>query len=60
MKKITVVWEKTKDDTMYDIEIRVVYSNHKRFTRGTRFDFGFLELASRAGFIIEILPSPSA
>jgi len=56
MKKITVIWVKTQDDKMYDKEMRVVYSDHERFTKGTRFDFGFLSIASGEGYVIEILP----
>ena len=56
MKKITVMWVKTQDEKMYDKEMRVVYSDHKRFTKGTRFDFGFLSIASDEGYVIEILP----
>ena len=56
MKKIIVIWVETPNDKMYDREMRVVYSNHKRFTKGTRFDFGFLDIASKEGYIIEVLP----
>lgn len=56
MKKITVMWVDTVNDKMYAQEMRVVYSDHERFTKGTRFDFGFLSIASKEGFIIEILP----
>jgi len=45
MKKITVVWVKPENDKTYDKEMRVVYSDHERFTKGTRFDFGFLSIA---------------
>lgn len=54
MKKIIVKW--TYGDMPYGQEMRVVYSNHERFVVDSRFDFGFLEIASREGFIIEILP----
>lgn len=56
MKKIIVKWYKTTNDQMYDKEMMVIYSNHKRFKVGTRFDFGFLQIASSDGFIIEIRP----
>jgi len=52
MKKITVMWVNTPDNKMYDREMRVVYSDHQRFTKGTRFDFGFLNIASNEGYII--------
>ena len=56
MKKITVKWVKTKNDKMYSQELIVVYSNHKRFKTGSRFDLGFLCLASSEGYVIEVLP----
>ncbi len=56
MKKIIVKWVDTKNDQTYSKEMRVVYSNHERFTVNTRFDFGFLQIASNEGYIIEILP----
>jgi len=56
MKKIIAVWIKTPSEDIYDMEMRVIYSNHKRFKQGTRFDFGFLDIASREGYIIEIFP----
>lgn len=56
MKKIIVKWYKTVNDKTYDKEMRVVYSNHERFTEGTRFDFGFMQIASSEGYIIELLP----
>lgn len=56
MKKIIVMWVKTPEGDTYPKEMRVVYSDHKRFTKGTRFDFGFLQIANDEGFIIKILP----
>lgn len=57
MKKIIVKWSTPKrDSTGYSKEMRVVYSNHTRFIVGSRFDFGFLQIASGEGYIIEILP----
>ena len=60
MKKIIVKWVKAPEETaglsLYDKEMRVVYSNHKRFVTGSRFDFGFLNIASNEGYIIEVLP----
>lgn len=50
------MWVKTQNDKIYHKEMRVVYSDHERFKKGTRFDFGFLSIASDEGFIIEILP----
>lgn len=53
MKKIIATWRKTKDGGK---ELFVVYSDHEKYTKGTRFDFGFLQIASSEGFIVEILP----
>ena len=46
MKKIIVMWVKTQDDKIHDKEMIVVYSDYKKFAKGTRFDFGFLSTAS--------------
>ncbi len=56
MKKIIVKWVECNPKTGYSKEMRVIYSNHERFTVNSRFDFGFLQVASDSGFIIEILP----
>ena len=56
MKKIIVKWMEAPEYSDYDVEMRVVYSNHKRFSEGTRFDFGFLRIASKEGYVIEVLP----
>jgi len=34
--------------------MRVVFSDHPRFTEGTRFDFGYLEIANQEGYTVEI------
>lgn len=54
MKKITVVWQ--AEDSFYEKAMIVAYSDHERFIKGTRFDFGFMQIASREGYIIEVLP----
>ncbi len=56
MKKIIVKWVATINDPMYAKEMRVVYSNHERYITGSRFDFGFMSIASEEGYIIEVLP----
>lgn len=60
MKKITAKWfdVKNKDikKLLYDTEMIVTKSNHPRFVKGSRFDFGFLQIASKEGYIIEIKP----
>ena len=50
------MWVETTNDKTYNREMRVVYSNHRRFTKGTRFDFTFLQIASIEGYIIEVRP----
>lgn len=56
MRKIVVKWVTTENDTLYDQEMRIIYSDHERFIAGSRFDFGFLQIANREGYIIEIYP----
>ncbi len=56
MKKIVVKWYATENDPIYHQEMRVIYSDHERFIAGSRFDFGFLQIASREGYVIEIYP----
>lgn len=54
MKKIIVKW--TPEKPIYTKAMHIIYSDHERFISGSRFDFGFLKIASEEGFIIEILP----
>ncbi len=66
MKRITVQWTENitnrfnADGSIHhsykDKSMRVIVSNHPRFSEGTRFDFSFLSIASSEGYIIEILP----
>jgi hypothetical protein len=37
-------------------EMMVELSTHLRFVEGTRFDFGFMNIAMHDGYIIEIHP----
>lgn len=53
-KFIVVQWLPEKSP--YGHAMRVIRSNHERFSDGTRFDFGFLEIASEEGFTITVLP----
>ncbi len=55
-KKIILKWVARSNETGYTKEMRIIYSNHERFVEGSRFDFGFLSIASTDGYIIEILP----
>ena len=55
MKYIVVQWQKEKSP--YKKAMRVIKSNHPRFSDNTRFDFGFLDIASCEGYTITVLPS---
>jgi len=55
MKKIIAIWVKCDPKTGYEHELRVTASDHYRFTEGTRFDFGFLQVANREGYTVEIM-----
>jgi hypothetical protein len=59
-KKIIVQWfdcsEEKKKMFGYDKEMFVIESNHSRFVKGTRFDFGFLQVANREGYTVEVRP----
>lgn len=54
MKTIVVRW--VEDDGMYGKEMRIVESDHERFSKGTRFDFGFFNIATAQGYTIISLP----
>lgn len=54
MKTIVVQWVKCTGQ--YSSEMRVIASCHKRFVVGSRFDFGFFQIATRAGYTIVSLP----
>jgi hypothetical protein len=55
MKYIAVQWQ--PQGSGYTRAMIVVCSNHPRFTNGSRFYFGFLEIASCEGYAITVLPS---
>ena len=40
----------------YGKAMRVIESDHKRFSNGTRFDFGFFDIATDEGYTIISLP----
>lgn len=44
----------------YRTALRVIKSNHPRFTEGTRFDFGFMQIATAEGYTVTVLPSEEA
>lgn len=56
-KFIKITWVKT-NNFGYDMEMRVVESNHERFIVGSRFDYGFFNVATREGYTILSEPSP--
>ena len=55
MKYLVAQWRPEKSH--YNMALYVVCSNHPRFIDGSRFDFGFLNIASCEGYTITILPS---
>jgi hypothetical protein len=55
MKKIVAIWEKAEKE-FGGKELRVIQSNHPRFVVDSRFDFGFLNIATEEGYICEIHP----
>lgn len=55
MKYIVVQWK--PEDSIYGKAMIVICSNHPRFSNSTRFDYGFLEIASCEGYAITVLPS---
>lgn len=55
MKTIIVRWVPEKEFG-YGKAMRVIESDHKRFSKGTRFDFGFFSIATAQGYTIISLP----
>lgn len=54
MKKIVVQW--VPEPGLYGTAMRVIASDHPRFSVGTRFDFGYFQIATAEGYTIESLP----
>ena len=54
MKTIVVKW--VPDSGMYEMEMRVIESDHDRFVKGSRFDYGFFSIATRDGYTIVSIP----
>lgn len=55
MKTIVVKW--VPEETYgYGKAMRVLASDHPRFTVGSRFDFGFMSIATDEGYTIVSLP----
>lgn len=60
MKK-TIIVQWVKEEWGYGKAMRVVESDHPRVTVGSRFDFGFFNIATDEGYKIVSLPmSPNA
>ena len=55
MKTIVVRW--IPEETYgYGKAMRVIESDHPRFVKGSRFDFGFMSIATDEGYTIISLP----
>ena len=54
-KLIAVQWVK-EEIWGYGKAMRVIESNHPRFTVGSRFDYGFFDIATDEGYIIVSYP----
>jgi len=54
VKTIVVKW--VHDDGQYGKEMLVIESDHLRFIKGSRFDFGFFQIATDEGYTIISLP----
>lgn len=55
MKTITVKWVK-ESGLGYDKAMMIIESDHQRFTKGSRFDFGFMRIAMDEGYSIISIP----
>ncbi len=55
MKSITVKWV-SEEIFGYKKAMKVIQSDHERFTVGSRFDFGFFSIATDEGYTIISLP----
>jgi len=59
MKNIVVKWVPEKDFG-YGKAMRVIESDHPRFVKGSRFDFGFFGIATDEGYTIISIPIDKA
>lgn len=55
MKTIVVKWVEG-NEYCYGEVMRVIESDHKRFSKGTMFSFGFFNVAIAEGYTIILLP----
>jgi hypothetical protein len=58
MKYIIVKWVKD-EEFGYGKAMRVIASDHPRFSVGTRFDYGFFGIATDEGYVITSIPMSS-
>ena len=58
MKTIIVRWIK-EDDFGYGMAMQVISSDHPRFIEGSRFDYGFMSIATEQGYTVISLPNKS-
>lgn len=60
MKKIIVQWVKTDapiEQVYGGMAMVVIDSNHPRFINGSRFDYGFMNIATQQdGYTVELRP----
>lgn len=56
MTKLIIVQWVPETTYGYDKAMRVIKSNHPRFTEGSRFDFGFFSIATDEGYTIISFP----
>jgi len=59
MKNIVVKWVPEKD-LGYGKAMRVIESDHPRFVKGSRFNFGFFGIATDEGYTIISIPIDKA
>lgn len=55
-KSIVVQWLETPGDKNYAKTMYVVKSDHHRFVDGSRFDYGFMSVATDQGYRVTVLP----
>ncbi len=56
MNTIIVEWIK-EDDYVYGMGMRVISSDHPRFIEGSRFYYGFMNVATKQGYTVISLPT---
>ncbi len=56
MKTIIIEWVKNDDKEFYAYDMKVIKSDHLKYKKGSRFDFGYFQLATIEGYTIISLP----